>query len=140
MPRRPPPGRSERQRLGAPGEPVEILATLPGHFRPLLQTGAVMRLELQGFPFQYQELPIERLEDTLVEPREVREQWGPGLAERLSAGVPVVVVRARVPSREFDAGGQRLAYFQGMQGTVSVRVKSERIVTTLVPGLKLFFP
>lgn len=127
-------------RLGAPGEPVEILATLPGHFRPLLQTGAVMRLELQGFPFQYQELPIERLEDTLVEPREVREQWGPGLAERLSAGVPVVVVRARVPSREFDAGGQRLAYFHGMQGTVSVRVKSERIVTTLVPGLKLFFP
>jgi|GEM_PF-1817807 len=127
-------------RLGAPDAPVDVLAALPGSYRPLLARGAVMRLELQGFPYQYQELPIEELGDTLVDVREVRQEWGAGLAERLPGGASVVLVRARIPSRSFEAQGQRLAYFNGMQGTVSVRVRSERLATTLVPGLKLFFP
>ncbi len=126
--------------LGDAEAPVDIIATLPGSFRPLLARGATMRLELQGFPYQYQDLPIEELGDALVDPREVRQTWGAGLADRLVPGTSVVVVRARVPSRSFEAQGQRLAFFQGMQGTVSVRVRSERLATTLVPGLKLLLP
>jgi hypothetical protein len=124
-------------RLGQ-GAPVEILAALPGSYRPLLATGATMRLELQGFAYQYQDLPIERIDASLLDPREVRESLGAGLAERLTAAAPVVVVRARIPSGFFEVEGGRLPYFNGMQGTVSVRVKSERIAATLIPGLKLF--
>jgi hypothetical protein len=122
------------------GRPVEILAALPGSYRPLLAPGTTMRLELEGFAYQYQELLIEEIGEALVDPRELRESLGLGLAERLVAAAPVMVVRARVPSGFFEAEGQRLPYFHGMRGTVSVRVKSERVATALIPGLKLLFP
>lgn len=122
------------------GRPVEILAALPGSYRPLLAPGTTMRLELEGFAYQYQELLIEEMGEALVDPRELRESLGLGLAERLVAAAPVMVVRARVPSGFFEAEGQRLPYFHGMRGTVSVRVKSERVATALIPGLKLLFP
>ncbi len=121
-----------------PGAPAEILAALPGNYRPLLAEGATMRLELQGFSYQYQDLRIEEIDEALLAPRELRERTGEGLAERLTAAAPVVLVRARVPSGVFETEGGRLPYFHGMQGAVSVRVKSERIVATLIPGLKLF--
>jgi hypothetical protein len=121
------------------GGPVEILAALPGSSRPLLAQGMAMRLELQGFAHQYQELRIEELGGVLLEPGELRESLGVGLAERL-VEAPVVVVRARVPSGAFEAEGGRLPYFNGMRGTVSVRVRSERIAAALVPGLKLLLP
>lgn len=126
-------------RLGEGGA-VEILAALPGSYRPLLAQGMAMRLELQGFAHQYQELRIEELGGVLLEPGELRGSLGTGLAERLVAAAPVVVVRARAPAGSFEAEGGRLPYFNGMRGTVSVRVRSERIATTLVPGLKLLLP
>ncbi|OJH37748.1 hypothetical protein BON30_26550 [Cystobacter ferrugineus] len=126
-------------RLGE-GGPVEILAALPGNYRPLLAQGMTMRLELQGFAHQYQELRIEELGGVLLEPGELRESLGVGLAERLVAAAPVVVVRARAPSGFFEAEGGRLPYFNGMRGTVSVRVRSERIAARLIPGLKQLLP
>ena len=119
---------------------VRVFAALPGGARPLLAPGATLRLELQGFPFQYQELTLEELGDSLVEPREVRQELGAGLTETLGTTGTVVRVRAHLPSRSFSVEGQRLSYFEGMQGTVSVRVKSERIATTLIPGLKFLLP
>lgn len=119
---------------------ARVFAVLPGGARPLLAPGATLRLELQGFPSQYQELTLEELGDTLVEPREVRQELGAGLTESLGGSTPVVRVQAHLPSRFFSAEGQRLAYFEGMQGTISVRVRSERLATALIPGLKHFFP
>jgi membrane fusion protein (multidrug efflux system) len=52
----------------------------------------------------------------------------------------VVLVRANAPSRFFEADGKRLTYFDGMQGTAHAHVKSERIVTTIIPGLKALLP
>ena len=120
--------------------PLEIIAMLPGGSRPLLSKGGKMRLELHGFPYQYQELTIDAVGDELVGPGEVRRYLGPELAESLTVNGAVVLVRAHAPSRYFEADGKQLAYFDGMQGTAQARVKSERIITTLVPGLKALFP
>jgi membrane fusion protein (multidrug efflux system) len=120
--------------------PLEIIAMLPGGSRPLLSKGGKMRLELHGFPYQYQELTIDEVGDELVGPGEVRRYLGPELAESLTVNGAVVLVRAHAPSRYFEADGKQLAYFDGMQGTAQARVKSERIVTTIVPGLKALFP
>jgi len=120
--------------------PLELIAMLPGGSRPLLSKGGTLRLELQGFPYQYQELIIDEVGDELVGPGEVRRYLGPELAESLTVSGAVVLVRAHIPSRSFEADGKRLSYFDGMLGTAHARVKSERIVTTIVPGLKALFP
>jgi multidrug efflux pump subunit AcrA (membrane-fusion protein) len=120
--------------------PLKIIAMLPGGYRPLLAKGGKMRLELNGFPYQYQELVIDEVGDELVGPGEVRRYLGPELAESLTVSGAVVLVRAHAPSRFFEADGKQLAYFDGMLGTAQARVKSERIVTTIVPGLKALFP
>jgi membrane fusion protein (multidrug efflux system) len=119
--------------------PLEIIAMLPGGSRPLLAKGGTMRLELQGFSHQYQELVIDEVGDELVGPGEVRRYLGPELAESLTVNGAVVLVRAHAPSRYFEADGKQLAYADGMLGTAHARVKSERIVTTIVPGLKALF-
>lgn len=120
--------------------PLEIIAMLPGGARPLLSRGGALRLELHGFPYQYQELTIDEVGDEMVGPGEVRRYLGPELAESVTVNGAVVLVRAHVPSRFFQADGRQLAYFDGMLGTAHARVKSERIVTTIVPGLKALFP
>jgi membrane fusion protein (multidrug efflux system) len=98
-----------------------------------------MRLELEGFKYQYQELIIDQVGDELVGPEEVRRYLGPELAESLTVSGAVVLVRAHAPSRFFEADGKRLAYFDGMMGTVDARLKSERIILTIMPGLKTLF-
>lgn len=120
--------------------PLEVIAMLPGGSRPLLSKGGTMRLELHGFPYQYQELTIEEVGDELVGPGEVRRYLGPELAESVTVNGAVVLVRARVPSRHFTADGKQLSYFDGMQGTAQARVKAERIVTAIVPSLKAVLP
>ncbi|WP_232536825.1 efflux RND transporter periplasmic adaptor subunit [Cystobacter fuscus] len=119
--------------------PMEVIAMLPGGSRPLLTQGGRMRLELDGFQYQYQELIIDQVGDELVGPEEVRRYLGPELAESLTVNGAVVLVRAHAPSRFFEADGRRLAYFDGMQGTVDARVKTERIILTIIPGLKPLF-
>lgn len=120
--------------------PLEVIAMLPGGSRPLLSKGGTMRLELQGFPYQYQELVIDEVGDELVGPGEVRRYLGPELAESVTINGAVVLVRAHTPSRFFQADEKRLAYADGMLGTAHARVKSERIVTAIIPGLKALFP
>jgi membrane fusion protein (multidrug efflux system) len=119
--------------------PLEIIAMLPGGSRPLLSKGGTLRMELQGFPYQYQELIIDEVGDELVGPGEVRRYLGPELAESLTVTGAVVLVRAHTPSRFFEADGRRLAYVDGMLATAHARVKTERIVTTIIPGLKALF-
>jgi membrane fusion protein (multidrug efflux system) len=120
--------------------PLEIIAMLPGGYRPLLSKGGKLRVELRGFPYQYQELTIDEVGDELVGPGEVQRYLGPELAESVTVDGAVVLVRANAPSRFFEADGKRLTYFDGMQGTAHAHVKSERIVTTIIPGLKALLP
>lgn len=122
------------------GQQVRVLAVLPGGYAPLLSEGVPLRLELQGFPYQYQALTLDELGRAAVDPREVRQELGEGLVAGLDAAGTVVRVRALVPSDSFAADGQRLKYIDGMRGTVSVRVKTERLATTLIPGLKRLLP
>ena len=48
----------------------------------------------------------------------------------------LVVVRARLEDRYFTADDETFAYNDGMLGIAEVRLRSERIIETLIPGLK----
>lgn len=114
----------------------EVLAILPGHYRPLLRPGMTMHLELTGYHSYAQALTIDAVGDEVVGPGVVQRLLGEDGAEAIEVDGPVVLVRASLPEAEFAAGARRYPYFDGMAGTGQVRVRSQSVMTTLVPGLR----
>jgi multidrug efflux pump subunit AcrA (membrane-fusion protein) len=113
----------------------EVLALLPGHYRPLLQPGMTMHLELAGYHGYAQLLTIDTIGDEVVGPGVVQRLLGDDLAETFAVQGPVVLVRASLPAAELVAGPRRYPYFDGMAGTAQVKVRTQSLMTTLVPGL-----
>ncbi len=50
----------------------------------------------------------------------------------------VVLVRGRLSAAEFTVDDQTFRYHDGMLGNAEVRIRSERILYTLVPGMRRF--
>lgn len=113
-----------------------VVAVLPGEYRPLLRRGMTMRLELRGFPYFHHNVQIDAVGDEVLGPNEVRRALGAAAADTFTPEGGSVLVEGHLPEREFVVDGHRLAYFDGMQGTTEVAVRSERIIVTLLPALK----
>lgn len=114
-----------------------LIAVLPGQYRPLLQPGMPLRLELTGYRYAYQQPVIESVGDRLIGPDEARRALGPEAAAAMPLPPgPLVLVQARLPARTFTANGGVYPLYDNMSGAVEARVRSERLLLTLVPGLK----
>ena len=113
-----------------------VVAVLPGQYRPLLQPGMPLRLELRGYPYAYQTVPIETVGDEVVGPAEVRRYLGPVTGDTFDPQGPMVLVEAHLPDRTFTSQGRSLAYHEGMQAQAEVPVRAESILVTLIPGLE----
>lgn len=118
---------------------LHIVAFLPGHYRPQIHPGMPLRLELQGYRYAYQHLEIERIGDRVVGVAEARRLLGAGSGEALSLPPSVVLVEANLDSETFESGGETYRYYDGSLATAEVRVRSERILFALLPGLKAAF-
>lgn len=118
------------------GVTVSLVALLPGGYRPTLEPGRPLRVELDGFPHEYHTFTIESVGDQIVGPGEVRRFLGPEISDALQLNGPMVVVRARIPSPTFKSKGRTFNYFDGMIARADARVRQERILVALVPGLK----
>jgi multidrug efflux pump subunit AcrA (membrane-fusion protein) len=117
-----------------------LLAFLPGYHRPYLRPGLPLRVELDGFQYEYRELPIESVSEQLIGPGELKRYLGPDLADTVDTSGPIVLVRAALPSRTFSVRGRVLGYFDGMPARAQVAVRAEPIFVTMLPGLKVLFP
>jgi membrane fusion protein (multidrug efflux system) len=116
---------------------LTVLAMLPGHYRSRLEPGMTLRLELDGFRYAHQELEIERISTTAVGAAEARRILGAEIGDAVTISTPVVFVSARVPATgELHAGGRTHPYHAGLRGTAEVRVRSERLLPALLPGLR----
>jgi membrane fusion protein (multidrug efflux system) len=115
---------------------VSLVALLPGGQRPLLEPGRPLRVELDGFHHEYHGFVIESVGDQIVGPAEVRRFLGPEIADAVQLAGPMVLVRARLPSSTFTSKGRTFNYFDGMLAKAVARVRKERILVALVPGLK----
>lgn len=121
------------------GAQLSVVVMLPGKSRPLLRPGGALRLELHGFKYAYRDLVIESIGDEVVGPAEVKRFLGDDIADAVPVSGPVVLVRARLPSATFVTEGQELQYYDGMLGTAEVRVRTETVLYTLIPGLRGVF-
>jgi membrane fusion protein (multidrug efflux system) len=115
---------------------VSLVALLPGGQRPLLEPGKPLRVELDGFHHEYHSFVIESVGDQIVGPAEVRRFLGPEIGDAVQLSGPMVLVRARLPSSTFTSKGRTFNYFDGMLARADARVRTERILVALVPGLK----
>jgi membrane fusion protein (multidrug efflux system) len=118
---------------------LSVIAMLPGQYRPFLKQGSPLRFELTGFRYAYQRLTIDAVGNEAVGPNEVRRFLGQEVADAVTLQGASIIVQARLAARTFYAEGRWHAYHDGMHGTAEVRVRSERIVLALVPGLKAVF-
>lgn len=121
------------------GEPqrFSVVVLLPGRQRPELAQGQNLRLELAGYAYVYHDLRIDRIDDEVIGPQEVRRTLGPEIADSVTVTGPVVVVHASLSGTSFDAGGRTYSYHDGMAGLARARLRSERLLTTLLPGMRL---
>jgi len=115
---------------------LSIVALISGGYRPMLRPGQTARLEINGFRYSYRELTVEAIGDEVVGPEEARRYLGPNVADSVQLSGPVILVRAKLPARTFNSDGRVFSYHDGMHGTAEVRVRTESILLTLVPGLK----
>lgn len=118
---------------------LSVLAIFPGQYRPFLTQGSPLRLELTGFRYAYQRLTIAAVSNEVIGPHEVHRFLGQDVADAVTLQGSQVIVQARVPARTFYAEGRWHHYHDGLHGTAEVRMRSERLVFALVPGLKAVF-
>jgi len=120
-----------------PSEPqYRVVMLLPGQARPLLQAGMEARLEVVGFPYTYVPTAIERVGRQVIGPSEVRRFLGPEIADAIAVTGNVVVVEGRMASSTFSSGDREYGLHDGMLARAQVRVRTERLIVRLVPGLR----
>lgn len=113
-----------------------VVALVPGQFRPMLKKSLTLRLELEGFPYTYKDLPIESIGDEVVGPNEVRRYLGNDLGDTLPVQGSLVLVRARLPDRSFKFEGKTYDYYDGVPGHADIRVRSLKLLVMAFPMFK----
>src|SRR5690606_10741821 len=80
-----------------------IVALLPGKDRPRLRPGMTLQLDLPGYEKTRERAFIEEVGEEVIGPEEARRYLGNEIADALSIQGSVVIVRARLPRRTFEA-------------------------------------
>jgi len=116
--------------------PLEVLALFPGHQRPELHPGMNLRLELAGYPYEYQALTVASVDEQVIGPAEAQRLLGPQIADSLPMQGALAVVRAPLPTREFSTEDGLRTYHDGMQGTAELLLHEEPVLYALLPALE----
>ena len=98
---------------------------------------SAIRFALDGYAYEYHDLTVESVGEGVVGPSEVRRFLGQEIFDsvRMTNGAKVLLT-ARLGSRTFTSEGRTYAFFDGLTGSVDVRVRDEPIIVTLLPFLK----
>jgi membrane fusion protein (multidrug efflux system) len=96
-----------------------------------------LRVELSGYSYAYLPASIRLIGDEALGPREVRRYLGDELGDAVEVEGPRVLVEAELATTSFVIEDQTLRFVDGMAGLAEAEVRRERIVTLLVPALRL---
>ncbi len=114
----------------------EVIALLPGSYAPQLRPGIPLRLKVDGYSDSAETVEVDRVGAEVVGPREAARYAGRDSGDGLVIAGPIVIVHASLKSLTFQANHGHYSYKDGMGGRAEASVRSERIIVTLVPGLK----
>ena len=95
-----------------------------------------LRLEITGYPYADVPTSIKIVGNQVIGPTEARRFLRPDIADSFPLTGPVVVIEGRLTTDTFYAGAQEYRLLDGMQATAEVRVRRERILLRLIPGLR----
>ena len=115
----------------------QVLAAVPGEYRPMVRSGAPLRMELDGFPYSYQDLQVESADTAVVGPNEVRRFLGQELSDAVKLEGPVFLVQAALPTSTFTVDHHTYRYYDGMQGRVHARARKTRVLLLMFPWLRI---
>jgi multidrug efflux pump subunit AcrA (membrane-fusion protein) len=116
--------------------PLSLVALLPGRYRPMLRRGMPLRFELSGYRHEYRETEIDAVSAEIIGPAEAKRFLGPDVADSVELSEPVVLVHARLSSRQFLSGGQSFDYFDGLHAQAQARVRSEPLLLRAFPAFR----
>ena len=117
---------------GGPG--FEIVAAVPGNFRPLLVSGAPVLAELEQFPGIRFHLEAREISPEVISAGEARALLGQ-LLPTAGDDAALVLVYADLPRVLTSSGGAEFSLYDGMRGFVRIPVREERLIATLWPAL-----
>lgn len=114
---------------------VEVVALLPGAFRPQLDVGKHARFAVDGSDSP-QPVRLRDISADLVGATEVKRILGPALADGAPFSGTSVTLVAAVDARTYPADGRANRYYQGMLGELEVRLERKPILFLLLPRLR----
>ncbi|MFP2895548.1 biotin/lipoyl-containing protein [Corallococcus sp. 4LFB] len=112
-----------------------LYVVFPGEYRPELAPGMTLEYQLPGMPVPF-ETVIEKVEGPEVSLRYAKAQ----LPGRDVFGQGAVLVRAHVPSRNYERDGKKRVYQDGMKGRARVKLGTQRLIVAWFPGLRDALP
>jgi membrane fusion protein (multidrug efflux system) len=122
--------------LVAEGVALTLLAALPGHAITEIRPGLALRLTLEGFGNDHQDLTVSAVSAEAVGPYEFKRYLGPERADSVSLRGSIALVRAALPVQGFQAATGQRRYAPGLQGVARVRLRTESALRQLIPMLK----
>ncbi len=116
-------------------EPV-VVALMPSRDLPRLHEGMPLLVRLEGYGKSREVATIVEVGREGIGPMAARRSLGEDIADSLPIAPSVVMVRARMPHRDFDTGeDRRLELHNGMTAVAEVEIASQSFLGTIVPGL-----
>lgn len=116
-------------------EPV-VIALLPGQDRPRLRAGMPLQVELKGFIKPREKVIITEVGSEVIGPNEARRALGAQFADAVELKGPVVIVKAKLTKRTFEAQHHVYHFHNGLHGNGEVRIEEKPFLVTLIPAIE----
>jgi hypothetical protein len=110
-----------------------VVALMPGFDRPRLAVGMIVQVELPGYRTKRQQAVVDYVASQVVGPDEARRSLGDPIGDALPIQGPVVIVRAHLTTRTFEAEGREYELHDGMLGKAEIKVDHKSLLRTLLP-------
>ncbi len=113
-----------------------VLVFLPGQDRPRLRKGQTVQIELAGYTKVRERATITEVGTEVIGPNEARRALGQKNADAVALPGPVVMVRAKLPTRTFKVSHDIYRYHDGMPLRGEVKVENKPFLVSLIPALE----
>ena len=120
--------------VGSAGPGFEIVAAVPGNFRPLLDACLPVVAELEQFPGSRFHLEAREISPEVISVAEARALMGQ-LLPTATEDAALALVYADLPEVLVSSSGMEYPLYDGMRGSVRIPVREERFIVTLWPAL-----